>query len=126
MQNKGILIDSDVIIWYLRGKPEIVEKLSILFDSSHLFIFVITITEIFAGAKKSEYKIIDELFSSIGIVEISIEIAKLGGLFINKYRKNYKVEIADSLIAASAKLNNLLFWTLNKKHYPMFKKEESH
>lgn len=124
MQNKGILIDSDVIIWFLRGKPEIVEKLSILFDSSHLFVSVITITEIFAGAKKSELKIIDDLFTSLGIIEINTKIAKLAGLFINEYRKNSMVETADALIASSAKINNLMFWTFNKKHYPMFNKEE--
>ncbi|MCH7827073.1 MAG: type II toxin-antitoxin system VapC family toxin [Bacteroidetes bacterium] len=124
MQNKGILIDSDVIIWFLRGKPEIVEKLSILFDSSHLFVSVITITEIFAGAKKSELKIIDGLFTSLGIIEINTKIAKLAGLFINEYRKNSMVETADALIASSAKINNLMFWTFNKKHYPMFNKEE--
>ena len=124
MQNKGILIDSDVIIWFLRGKPEIVEKLSILFDSSHLFVSVITITEIFAGANKSELKIIDGLFTSLGIIEINTKIAKLAGLFINEYRKNSMVETADALIASSAKINNLMFWTFNKKHYPMFNKEE--
>jgi len=124
MQNKGILIDSDVIIWFLRGKPEVVEKLSVLFDSSHLFVSVITITEIFAGAKKTELKIIDDLFSSIGIVEMNIKIAKLAGLFINEYRKSSLVETEDALIAASAKINGLMFWTFNKKHYPMFNKDE--
>jgi len=124
MKNKGILIDSDVIIWFLRGKPEVVEKLSILFDSSHLFVSVITITGIFARAKKPEIKIIDDLFTSLGIVEINTKIAKLAGSFINEYRKSSMVEIADDLIAASVKINNLMFFTFNKKHYPMCRNEE--
>ena len=79
---------------------------------------------IFDGAIKSGVKIIDGLCTSLGIIEINTKIAKLAGLFINEYRKNSMVETADALIASSAKINNLMFWTFNKKHYPMFNKEE--
>ena len=40
------LLDTDNLIWVLRGKPEIVEKVSELKDKSTLSISVISIAEI--------------------------------------------------------------------------------
>jgi predicted nucleic acid-binding protein len=43
---------------------------------------------------------------------------------MKKYRKSHNVTIADSLVAASARVHSFSLWTLNKKRYPMFKSDE--
>lgn len=120
--DKGILIDSDIIIWFLRGKEEFVKNLSDLIRTSQVFVSPISIAEIYAGAKKKEENIIKEFFELLQVIEISNETAKAAGNFIQNYRKSHSVELADALIGATAKVNDLLLWTLNKKHYPMLKK----
>ncbi len=35
------------------------------------------------------------------------------------YRASHSTEVADALIAATARVAVLPLWTLNKKHYPM-------
>jgi len=43
----------------------------------------------------------------------------IAGRYVNRYGKSHGVEVMDALIAATAKVNRLPLWTLNKKHYPM-------
>jgi predicted nucleic acid-binding protein len=52
------------------------------------------------------------------------DTGKLAGEFMNRYRKFHNVTLADALVAASARLNNLKLWTNNKKHYPMLDGDE--
>ena len=81
------------------------------------------IAEIYAGARKKELKQIEKLLNSFRKIDINVEIGKLAGEFMNKYRKSHNVELADSLIAACCKVYGFKLWTLNKKHYPMIKEE---
>lgn len=124
MNEKGILADTDIIIWFLRGKVEYIEQIEILVSENRLFISPISIAEIYSGAKKSEEKSIQSFFDLLEIITPSKAIAKTAGNYVQQFRKSHSVELADSLIAATAKENELLLWTLNKKHYPMLKKKE--
>lgn len=53
MNNKGILLDTDIIIWFLRGKEEYIKQIELLINENRLFISPISITEIYAGADKN-------------------------------------------------------------------------
>ncbi|MEW6701152.1 MAG: type II toxin-antitoxin system VapC family toxin [Bacteroidota bacterium] len=117
--NKNILLDSDVIIWLLRDKKEIVEKFRTVILNNTLFVTPVTVAEIFSGARKDELKKIHEFFDLVRVIEINFEIGKIAGEFIRQFSKSHSVEIADALIAASSKYYELKLWTLNTKHYPM-------
>ena len=123
MKNKGVLIDSDIIIWLLRGDSKITGKLKKLYEEYFLFTTPITVAEIYAGVRKNEEKIVAEIFQSIEVLTINKEIGVLAGEWINKYGKSYSVELADALIAASTNIYDLKLWTMNIKHYPMLKKD---
>ena len=123
MKAKGILIDSDIIIWLLRGEIKITEKLKKLHPEFLLFTTPITVAEIYAGVRKNEKQTISELFQSIEVLSINKKIGILAGEWMDKYSKSHSIEIADSLIAASAHFYDLNLWTLNIKHYPMLKKD---
>lgn len=62
---------------------------------------------------------LEELLERFQIIPVSAQIAKKGGLFKNKYFKSHGVGIADSVIAATAKLEDAKMATLNTKHFPM-------
>ncbi len=120
-----IVFDTDVLIWILRGKEEIIQKSEKLIKETNGYIYItpIQIAEIYAGARKKEYKQIENLLSSFKIIEIDFEIGKVAGEFINKYKKSHNVELADAIIGATCYVYDFKLWTLNKKHYPMIKEK---
>jgi len=120
-----IILDTDILIWVLRKNKEIKNKLikATLETDGGLYITPIQIAEIYAGIRPSEEKIIKKFLNSFNIIPIDVQIGELAGRFINQYRKSHSVEIADATIAAASIVNNFKLWTLNKKHYPMIKKE---
>ena len=120
-----IILDTDILIWILRKNKEIKNKLikATLETDGGLYITPIQIAEIYAGIRPSEEKIIKKFLNSFNIIPIDVQIGELAGRFINQYRKSHSVEIADAIIAAASIVNNFKLWTLNKKHYPMIKKE---
>ena len=121
-----IILDTDILIWVLRKNKEIKNKLikATLETDGGLYITPIQIAEIYAGIRASEEKIIKKFLNSFNIIPIDVQIGELAGRFINQYRKSHSVEIADAIIAAASIVNNFKLWTLNKKHYPMIKKEK--
>jgi hypothetical protein len=120
------MVDTDIIIWILRGKLEF--KLNfdeaVKHSDSYIFITPIQIAEILAGMREKEKIETEEFLNSLNVVELNREIGNLAGRYINQYKKSYNVTLADALIAACTKLHNLQIWTLNKKHYPMFDEEQ--
>ena len=115
-----ILLDSDIIIEWLRGhQPEAGSLLQLLESGHNLLWTPVSIAEIFAGARKSEIARIETLFLILETLPISTTIGRKAGYYVQKYSKSHGVELGDALIAASACVTRLSLWTLNRKHYPM-------
>lgn len=124
MENKSVIADSNILIWYLRGLPKIIDGVIFLISKKNLFVTPVIVAEVLAGAKKKENKIILNMFSSMNVININGEMGKIAGKFLNQYSKSHNLKIADALIAAAAVYGNMKLWTLNKKHYPMMKKSD--
>src|SRR5262245_14128024 len=115
-----VLLDSDVIIEWLRGHQPFVEQLpKLIEDHSELFWSPVSVAEIFAGVRKSEQGAIADLFVLLEPVVVSMEVGKKAGAFLKSYAKSHGVESGDALVAACASSEGLKLWTLNRKHYPM-------
>lgn len=115
------LIDTDVLVDYLRGIPQAIKFLKGLMDDSQCYLSTITIAELYAGVRDGEERQILDLFvQEFQIAVLNANIAKKGGLYRRDYGKSHGVGLADALIAASAEELKLKLITLNKKHYPMF------
>ncbi len=115
-----ILLDSDVIIAWLRGYESVAGAVMNLLESGHNLLWTpVSIAEIFAGARKTERTRVETLFLILETLPISEEIGKEAGRYLHKYSKSHSLELGDALIAASASVAELSLWTLNKKHYPM-------
>lgn len=114
-----ILIDTDVLIDYLRNREEAV----LFLESSNelMLLSVITIAELYAGTREgSERETLDEFIRAFETVHVDEEIAVTGGLYRREYGKSHGIGLADALIAASAEATNARVVTLNKRHFPMF------
>lgn len=115
-----ILLDSDVIIAWLRGIESVSGAVMDLLESGHNLMWTpVSVAEIFAGARKTESARIDSLFLILETLPISDTIGKQAGRYLQKYSKSHCLELGDALIAASASIVGPSLWTLNKKHYPM-------
>ncbi len=116
-----ILIDTDVLIWILRGRVDIKNKMEEFIKDieEKLYISPIQIAEVYAGLKEKE-KIDTALFlDALPCIDITDQIGKLSGEYLNLYRKSHGITMADAMIAACSRIYNLRLWTLNRKHYPM-------
>ncbi len=118
--SKEKLVDTDVLIDFLRGN----EKAVILIDkiSSQIILSPIVVAELYAGVKgEDELSVLDNFISFFRIVPIDSEIAKAGGLYKRDFAKSHGIGLADALLAATADKENAEILTLNIKHYPMMK-----
>jgi len=116
--NEPLLIDTDVLIDYLRGNPQaitFIQQAPLV-----LFISTITIAELYAGVREGEEReVLKRTLETYVKIDIEPEIAELGGLYRRDYGKSHGVGLVDALIAATAKLHGYRLATLNKKHFPM-------
>lgn len=116
---KMILIDTDVVVDFLRGYDEAVAYLKGL--SGEIALSSIAVAELYAGVRDDEREKLDEFVSLFPVLPITSEIAKNGGLLKRDYHRSHGVGLADALMAATAIEQKAELKTLNTKHYPMFK-----
>ena len=115
-----ILLDSDVIIEWLRGHPPFTEQMVALIEAhADLCWTPVSIAEILAGSRKSEAEAIADLFLLIETLPITSDVGRKAGEYLKSYAKSHGVELGDALIAASASSSDRQLWTRNRKHYPM-------
>jgi len=120
--NKKLLIDTDVLIDFLRGDHHAIHFLEKAMEQSVCFLSVITISELYAGVREGkESHILERLILEFEIAALDDKTAQAGGLYRRKFGKSHGVGLADAIIAATADAHNLDLVTLNAKHYPMFK-----
>lgn len=117
----SVLIDSDIVIEVLRARDHaILSQWSTLADSSSpILVSPITFAEVGAGAFASEQTTILRFFAPLTCVVIDRKIGQLAGEYLRQFGKSHNLQIADALVAASAKQNQAALWTRNRKHYPM-------
>jgi len=115
-----ILLDSDVIIAWLRGYEPLAQLIPQLLERGEILAWTpISVAEIFAGARKGEERKLENLFLVLQPLDLSAEIGRKAGRYLHAYTRPHGVELGDALMAATAYVNRTALWTLNRKHYPM-------
>ena len=122
MSVKGpFLIDTDVLIDYLRDYSPAVEFLELL--TPPIFICSISVAELYAGVREGNERLaLDLLLQTYEIISVDANIAKTGGLFKREFSKRIGTSINDALIAAAAITKGATLVSLNKKHFSWFDK----
>ncbi|MGD2088891.1 MAG: type II toxin-antitoxin system VapC family toxin [Candidatus Aminicenantes bacterium] len=113
------LVDTDVLIDYLRGSDEAVKYIKTY--SKKVLLSAISVAELYAGVKDDERSVLAEFIGLFPVLPVTMKIAKIGGDYKRDFFKSHNVGLADALIAATAKAHNAVLKTLNNKHFPMFK-----
>jgi len=116
----SILLDSDVVISLLRKTRPVRRVLSgLLSIEERLYYTPITRAEVFAGMRAAEEQRTRAAFELFSCLPIGQAIGEIAGLYLALYRRSHGLEIAEALIAASARHYEMKLWTYNRKHYPM-------
>ena len=117
-----IIMDTDVLIDYLRGFTLAVTYLDdlIVNPAADLFVSTITVAELFAGVRnKKEQDKLDHLLLAFRIAPLDNDAAKKGGLLRRDWGHIHGTGLNDALIAATAESLAATLVTLNNRHYPM-------
>ena len=113
-----ILVDTDVMVDYLRGYAAAVALIKKHAD--HIILSSITVAELYVGVRDGqEREILDNVVSLFRVVSVTTQIAQAGGLLKRDFGKSHGVGLADAIIAVTAQSENAKVRTLNTKHYPM-------
>ena len=127
MYKTRFLVDTDIIINYLKGKGNARDFIMRIIDErASGFFSVITEAELLSGSRNADdesaiYSILD----CMGAIEVERNIAVTAGKLRQKYYAAYRTELPDAIIAATANEYGLVLATANEKHFKMFKEIEA-
>ncbi len=113
-----IVVDTDVLIDFLRGKEHARAFLTSMAEEGTLCCSAITVAELYAGMRRTEEPKTDELIDSLNILEVDKEIAQKAGRY-KAGTKSHSLELADCIIAATAFCCRAILVSGNVRHYPM-------
>ncbi len=116
-----LLIDTDVIVWYLRGN----ERARKAIESEKSFLIsVVTYMELVQGMRNMhELRLLRGALRNWNakVIYINEEISSKAMSYVERYFLSNSLELADALIAATAVVNGLDVLTGNMKHYRIVK-----
>jgi len=115
---RNTLVDTDILIHFLRGRREAKDFLSSLLDRSQILCSSITVAEIFAGIRPGEEEKTRALVDNLLVLDVTREVAERAGQYRRTIRSQ-ALELDDCLIAATAFVHRSVLATGNGKHYPM-------
>jgi len=115
------LIDSDILIEVTRARDNalLARWNHLSSGDTPLLCSPVTVAELWHGARVTEQSALSALFAAIECVAIDARIGQRAGDYLRQFFKSHHVELADTLIAATASIHNLQLWTRNRRHYPM-------
>lgn len=113
-----VVVDTSILIDYLRGGTEWEKFISAANNNAELFLPTVVIFELFSGQSTrniTESRDILDLLNQFEKVDLTEEIAKRAGELFRDTQKT--LQVPDYIIAASALDLGASVFTLNKKHF---------
>ena len=114
------LLDTDVLIWHLRGHEPTGELLRELEPEQPLGCSALSVYEVWSGVRSEEEKPTRQLLSVLYNIPVDGPIAFKAAEYWRGFRQQgVTLGQADALIAATAHALDLTLITYNLDHYPM-------
>jgi len=116
-----VYVDSDILIWHLRGDRRAAELLRRLSqdESADLWTGALQRAEIVLFARECELPETLALLLRFKTHPVTQEIVDEAGPLYRKWRPTHGIDVNDAILAATAMLTGGKIYTLNLKHYPM-------
>ena len=118
---KPCLLDTDVLIDYLRGHP----LAQTLFDKlpDDCAVSAISVAELHVGVREGAERVaLDALLQTFSVLDLDAATATQGGLLRRDWGKSHGMGLNDALIGATALTTQRVLLTLNARHFPMLPK----
>ena len=112
-----VLVDSDVLIWHLRGLPHATQRLDRL---PHLIISAITWLELLQGMRsRAELQAVQKSLAMRNTEQLLVtpEITLRAVALMERLSLSHSLGMGDALIAATALEHGLPLLTANFKHF---------
>ena len=110
-----VILDTNILIEILKNNEETIELVQKF--NTH-YISVISAMELYYGAfNKTELNKLKKFVKLFHIININEEISDLSKKLVFDYAKSHSLNIPDSLIAATAIINNINLLSYNKKDF---------
>ena len=112
-----MIIDTDVLIWFLRGNQRAVD---FIMEAMPFSISVVTYMELVRGMRdKRELEKMKKAFADmrVEIIPLSETISLRASDYVEMYALSHSMEMADALIAGTCMERHETLVTANDKHY---------
>jgi predicted nucleic acid-binding protein len=116
-----MLVDTDVLIWYMRGNEK---ARRVIRNLKKFSISVVSYMELVQGLRnKEELNILRNSLKkwNAGIIYINEEISTKAMFLVEQYYLSHSIQLADALVGATAVIYGRPLLTANTKHYTMIK-----
>jgi predicted nucleic acid-binding protein len=115
------LVDTDILIWYLKGNQNAYNLIHSIGDFA---ISAVTYMELVQGMRnKQELKNLKKALKQWGVktIYINSEISALAIFYVEEYFLSHSMQLADALIGATCMNYGMTLYTANDKHYKTIK-----
>ncbi len=114
-------IDSDVLIWQLRGEPKAEAFLRSLSQAQGIDLWTGALqrAEIVFFMQPEEIPATLSLLSRFRTAPVTQEVVDEGGVFYRRWNPSHGTDVNDAILAATAMVSGGVVHTLNLSHYPM-------
>lgn len=112
-----IIFDTDILIWFLRGDAGAARFVR---TEATRAISIVSLMELFQGARsKTEVAVIRGFVAGqdFKVLSINVSISYLAVTFIEEHAQNDSLQVADALIAATAREHGATLATGNMRHF---------
>jgi predicted nucleic acid-binding protein len=117
---RPLLLDTDVMVDFLRGFPPAVRYVKA--NADQIGLSAVTVAELYVGALDSnDVSRLDDLFSVFRVLPVTAELARAAGLRKREFGRTHGIGLADAVVAATAEAQDAELKTFNLRHYPMLK-----
>jgi len=114
-------IDSDVLIWHLRGEKKARNFLRRRRDGGEdeLWTGAMQRAEVVFFMREHEREMTMEFLSQFRTEPVDQALVDEAGALFRQWNPSHGIDVNDAFLAASAKRTGGKIFSLNKKHYPM-------
>ena len=113
-----MLVDTDILIDYLRGYPAAISFLESHIDDA--LISAVSVAELYQGVRDgAERTKLSRMISSFVVLPLTQDVAETAGLYRRDFRARTGCGLADCMIAATASTHRVALATLNAKRFTM-------
>ncbi len=114
------LLDTDILIDHFHGHQAATNLVrDLLLQGETVCLSVVTVSEILAGLRPGEEDATESLLSLFTLAPVDEHLARIAGAYLNRFGREFRLDLGDALVAATAKVTGAELLTRNVRHYPM-------